>query len=442
METSQGLFENDMSVKVKLVSSLVIGLVIINVVAILSNGSFMILFISSLIVALGLIFFIQNVVKPLDGYGTRELASILNDVNKNISDTVTNVMHDAKVINEAKDVCEQASHGIFDVQIKSTANSDELNSLKDLVNKLISANGYNITRISEVLNSYDNNDYSKRISSKGSTTGAMKAVFDKVDVLGNSLMENAKTNLQNGKQLQEDAKILEETVDSIQVLLSQQSSQLDSSVDELVEITNVIRQTTSDTVSMANYAKNVTTSVIAGQELATKTASEMDEIVTQVSSINEAIAIIDQIAFQTNILSLNAAVEAATAGEAGKGFAVVAQEVRNLATRSAEAAKEIKDLVESATAKAHEGKEISDKMISGYEELNGHINSTISLIENVAQSSKNQQSSIEHINSSINMVKTDTLKTTNMVDEASSVAVKTSSLAANIVQEAINKKFN
>ena len=82
----------------------------------------------------------------------------------------------------------------------------------------------------------------------------------------------------------------------------------------------------------------------------------MDEINETVININEAISVIDQIAFQTNILSLNAAVEAATAGEAGKGFAVVAQEVRNLASRSAEAAKEIKDLVENATVRANNGK--------------------------------------------------------------------------------------
>ncbi|WP_226809460.1 methyl-accepting chemotaxis protein, partial [Aliarcobacter butzleri] len=79
----------------------------------------------------------------------------------------------------------------------------------------------------------------------------------------------------------------------------------------------------------------------------------------QVNAINEAIGVIDNIAFQTNILSLNAAVEAATAGEAGKGFAVVAQEVRNLASRSAEAAHEIKAIVENATIKANEGKNIT-----------------------------------------------------------------------------------
>ena len=112
---------------------------------------------------------------------------------------------------------------------------------------------------------------------------------------------------------------------------------------------------------MAQYAQNVTKIKDIGKELAYKTASSMEEINTQVHAINEAISVIDQIAFQTNILSLNAAVEAATAGEAGKGFAVVAAEVRNLASRSAEAANEIKTIVLNATTKAKEGKEITSK---------------------------------------------------------------------------------
>ena len=106
---------------------------------------------------------------------------------------------------------------------------------------------------------------------------------------------------------------------------------------------------------MAKYSNSVTVSASQGEKLANQTTVAMDEINAQVNLITEAISVIDQIAFQTNILSLNAAVEAATAGEAGLGFAVVAQEVRNLASRSAEAAKEIKTIVENATKKANDG---------------------------------------------------------------------------------------
>jgi methyl-accepting chemotaxis protein len=152
---------------------------------------------------------------------------------------------------------------------------------------------------------------------------------------------------------------------------------------------------------MSQLANEVTASSNEGQKLAEQTATSMQNINTKVNAINEAISVIDQIAFQTNILSLNAAVEAATAGEAGKGFAVVAQEVRNLASRSAEAANEIKTLVESATAKANEGKEISTKMIAGFDTLNTNINLMAETIKSVTISSNEQQKNMHDINSAI-----------------------------------------
>ncbi len=377
----------------------------------------------------------------IDGYSNDEIGDLVDSVNKNIDSTVKGVKQDEAVITEAKEICKQASIGIYNVEIKSIAHSNEINELKELVNNLISSTGYNVERISKILNSYDNNNYTSRINSKGSTSGTMKDVFEKVDALGDSLTKSAKMNLQNGNILQNDANTLENSVNYIKEILDKQSIELANSVLELEQITSTIRETTSNAIEMASYAQNVTNSVSVGQNLANKTSQEMDEIASQVNSIREAITIIDQIAFQTNILSLNAAVEAATAGEAGKGFAVVAGEVRNLANRSADAAREIKALIESASAKANEGKRISDDMTNGYDELNVHINSTIKLINNVANASKNQQSSIEHINKNINSIRQNTIKSTEMVEKASKIAIETNSLAATIVNEANQKKF-
>ena len=162
---------------------------------------------------------------------------------------------------------------------------------------------------------------------------------------------------------------------------------------------------------------------------------------TQVNLVNDAISVIDQIAFQTNILSLNAAVEAATAGEAGKGFAVVAQEVRNLANRSAEAAKEIKDIVEGATLKANEGKNIASRMIEGYKGLNNSIEQTINLISDVEMSSKEQLLGIEQINDAVNQLDQQTQQNAMIASQTQDIAVGTDEIAKLIVQDANQKEF-
>jgi methyl-accepting chemotaxis protein len=167
----------------------------------------------------------------------------------------------------------------------------------------------------------------------------------------------------------------------------------------------------------------------------------MDEINTQVNLVNEAIGVIDNIAFQTNILSLNAAVEAATAGEAGKGFAVVAQEVRNLATRSAEAAKEIKAIVERATVKANEGKEIATNMIEGYKNLNSNISSTMNLISDIENASKEQLLGIEQINDAVNQLDQQTQQNAMVASQSHDIALSTDEIAKLIVQDANQKEF-
>ena len=167
----------------------------------------------------------------------------------------------------------------------------------------------------------------------------------------------------------------------------------------------------------------------------------MNDIDEKVNAINDSITVIDQIAFQTNILSLNAAVEAATAGEAGKGFAVVAQEVRNLATRSAEAANEIKVLVQNATDKANEGKSISDKMILGYNGLNDNITKTIEIIANVENASKEQLTGIEQINDAINSLDHQTQENAMIASQTNDIALQTDTIAKLVVSNANAKEF-
>jgi len=242
--------------------------------------------------------------------------------------------------------------------------------------------------------------------------------------------------------LSRNAEVLSTDMNSISTAANSQAASLEETAASLEEITSNITNNFETTVQMTKYGSKVKESVLAGQELANKTVSSMEEINTQTSSISEAITVIDQIAFQTNILSLNAAVEAATAGEAGKGFAVVAQEVRNLASRSAEAAKEIKNLVENAEAKTIEGKKIATDMIEGYDDLNNNISSTIDLIEHVSTASKEQSSGMQQINDAVNNLDHITQKNAQNASNADSIAQDTKKISDVIISNANAKEFD
>ena len=252
------------------------------------------------------------------------------------------------------------------------------------------------------------------------------------------LIENKK----NGLTLDESSDILLNNINTLNINSNEAATALKETAAALEEVTSNISNNTQNVIQMAKHGHEVKNSVAKGQDLANQTTTAMDEINTEVTAINDAISVIDQIAFQTNILSLNAAVEAATAGEAGKGFAVVAQEVRNLASRSAEAANEIKTLVENATSKANTGKKIADEMIDGYTHLNQSISKTLDLISNVESASKEQQNGIVQINNAVTSLDTQTQENASIASETKHVATQTDEIAKLIVEDANEKEFN
>jgi len=368
-----------------------------------------------------------------------EFARMAKVINNNIQDIEKSIIQDEKFVENIASFANDIGKGILTAQITSNTKTKSLVELKSILTNMQTNLNYSIAEciptLLDVLSKYKNHDFT--VTSPNTSAQVAVAVNDLGDVISALLSQSFSV----GKSLEGSSQTLINNVDKLNVSSNEAANSLKETSSVLQEITTAVSNNSKNVVKMESYAKEVDVSAKDGQELAKNTSEAMNEITDQVNAITESISVIDQISFQTNILSLNAAVEAATAGEAGKGFAVVAQEVRNLASRSAEAANEIKNLVEAATAKAQYGKSISNKMIDGYDQLLGSIQKTTESIQSIAAASKEQEQGILQINNSITILDTKTQENAIIANETKEIAIKTDSIAKEIVIDLSNKKF-
>jgi methyl-accepting chemotaxis protein len=369
-----------------------------------------------------------------------EIGDMAKVVNENIFIIKKDLEEDRKVIDDAIKVLEDFEKGDLCQRVSATSNNQLLKELTSLLNKMGENIEKNINSILSVLENFSNYDYRDRVNIDGVKEHLLK-LSSGVNNVADSITEMLINNKQSGLTLESSSHILLKNVNLLDKNSNDAAARLEETAAAIEEVTRNISSNTKTVAKMANLALKVTDSVGEGEKLAKQTTQAMNEIDKEVNAINEAITVIDQIAFQTNILSLNAAVEAATAGEAGKGFAVVAQEVRNLASRSADAAHEIKILVLNATDKSNEGKIISNKMIDGYIQLNDNISQTIELIQTVESLSKEQQNGILQINDAVNSLDSQTQENAHIASETYSIAVQTDSIAKMVVSSANEKEF-
>lgn len=214
----------------------------------------------------------------------------------------------------------------------------------------------------------------------------------------------------------------------------QQASALQETASSMEELSSTVKQN-------AAHAKQANTLAISASDVAIRGGAVVAQVVDTMGSINDSakkivdiIDVIDGIAFQTNILALNAAVEAARAGEQGRGFAVVASEVRNLAQRSASAAKEIKSLIDDSVEKVETGSRLVDQAGATMEEIVASVRRVTDIMGEITTASLEQESGIQQINQAINEMDSVTQQNAALVEQAAGAAAALQDQAAALME--------
>ena len=242
----------------------------------------------------------------------------------------------------------------------------------------------------------------------------------------NSLVQNMANVVTEVKHMATEVQSGAEEISRGNLNLSQrteeQASSLEETASSMEEMTSTVKQT-ADNAGQANQL------AMAARQQAEKGGAVVNDAVTAMGGINAAsrkiadiIGVIDEIAFQTNLLALNAAVEAARAGEQGRGFAVVATEVRNLAGRSATAAKEIKALIQDSVSKVQEGSKLVDESGRTLEEIVTSVKKVTDIVAEIAAASREQSSGIEQVNKAILQMDANTQQNAALVEQAAAAS--------------------
>lgn len=332
-------------------------------------------------------------------------------------------------VNKMKDAANQLALGDVDVNIE-VHSKDEIGNLAESLKAMV-ANTRSQAKAAEKI-------------AEGDLTIDVAVRSDK-DLLGRKMYELVEKNnevLSNIANASDQVAAGSKQVSDSSIALSQGATEQASSIEELTASLEEISSQTklnAQNASQANELAEVAKSTaIEGNAQMKEMQNAMDEINVSSTNISKIIKVIDEIAFQTNILALNAAVEAARAGQHGKGFAVVAEEVRNLAARSANAAKETTDMIEGSITKVEAGTKIANDTAEALNKIVEDVAKAATLVADIATASNEQATGIAQINQGIMQV-SQVVQTNSATAEESAAASEELSSQAELLKESVGK---
>ncbi|MFN9122170.1 MAG: methyl-accepting chemotaxis protein [bacterium] len=323
------------------------------------------------------------------------------------------------LVSAQAEMARQHEEGWIDHRIQADAFPGTFRQVAESVNDLVAAHIAVKYRVVEIISAYSKGDLTPKMDrlpgKKAEITAAVDAVQSSLVTIVGQIKEATESINTAAKEIAQGNTDLSQRTE-------EQASSLEETASSMEELTSTVKQNSENAKQANQLAIGASEVAVRGGSVVGEVVRTMDEITTASKKISDIIGVIDGIAFQTNILALNAAVEAARAGEQGRGFAVVASEVRNLAQRSAAAAREIKALIGDSVQKVEGGSKLVGEAGKTIQEVVHQVKRVTDIMAEISAASMEQSSGIEQVNTAVTQMDEVTQQNAALVEEAAAAA--------------------
>jgi len=370
--------------------------------------------------------------------GGRSIDFIANPVNDDEGKRIGTVVewldrtHEVRIEQEIEDIVEAVKSGQLDTRIELADKEGFFEKLSEGINELTDVIDSVFADVSSTMQSMATGDLTNRIDSdyQGVYLDCkinINASIDKISEIVGQVNDSAGFIHNSSQEIASGNNNLSQRAE-------QQAANLEETASSMEELTSTVKNNSENAQQANQVATTARQLAEKGGDIVTSAVSAMQEINESSNKIAEIIGVIDEIAFQTNLLALNASVEAARAGEQGRGFSVVATEVRNLAQRSATAAKESKELIQTSVQKVRSGTQFVNETGKSLTEIVTGVKKVGDIVAEIAAASAEQSQGIEQVNQAVSQMDEITQQNAALAEQASAASVSMSDQSTNMTQ--------